>query len=106
MSTPSTTSPSPELTSGSPPYLIRTALLPPPRSKPLSLGDTVGLTRTGVHLCRLPAGATSTTLHWHTHDDEWPDGWEDKGKRERAQEGVVPREEPVRTGDFVGFKAA
>nr|VWO97397.1 Mannitol dehydrogenase [Ganoderma boninense] len=66
------------------PYLVRTASLPlsalEHRAHPIdaanirhqvSLGDNTGLTRLGVHYCRLAAGATSTTLHWHSHEDEW-----------------------------------
>ncbi|KAI0747236.1 hypothetical protein C8Q80DRAFT_1080656, partial [Daedaleopsis nitida] len=88
----------------------------------ISLGDSTGLTKTGVHLCRLPAGATSTTMHWHSHDDEWmyvleADAgatllvWEPSGSGAGSGSGgaqkeeVVPREEPVKAGDFLGFKA-
>ncbi|KAI1784653.1 hypothetical protein LXA43DRAFT_1077303 [Ganoderma leucocontextum] len=122
-----------------PPYLVRTSSLPlsalEHRPHPIddanyryqvSLGDSTGLTRLGVHYCRLPAGATSTTLHWHSHEDEWfyvlqagEDArllvWEpnEPGEAEKGEGGethgraqeVVPREERVRVGDFVGFKA-
>lgn len=112
-----------------PDYLVRTADLPPDalphRIHPvvstnhryqLSLGDKTGLTKTAVHLCRLPAGATSTTLHWHMHDDEWfyileagSDAvllvWEGDNTSLKAGEAVVPREEGVKPGDFLGFKA-
>ncbi|KAI0699046.1 hypothetical protein C8T65DRAFT_517364, partial [Cerioporus squamosus] len=81
------------------------------------LGDRTGLTKTAVHLCRVPAGATSTTLHWHTHEDEWcyvleadPDAvlliWEGPmDVQDQDIEKVVPREESVKPGDFLGFKA-
>ncbi|KAL7283915.1 hypothetical protein ACG7TL_001187 [Trametes sanguinea] len=111
-----------------PPYLVRTAELPASaldlRRHPmdsanlrysLSLGDTTGLTRTGVHFCRLPPGATSTTLHHHTHDDEWYYIL-DAGERAvlvlyepPAEPGAgakqAPREEEIKSGDFIGFKA-
>jgi uncharacterized cupin superfamily protein len=35
------------------------------------LGDAVGLKNFGVNLVRLPAGATSSQRHWHTHEDEF-----------------------------------
>ncbi|RPD53467.1 hypothetical protein L226DRAFT_554071 [Lentinus tigrinus ALCF2SS1-7] len=109
-------------------YLVRTADLPSDalehRIHPivhtnhryqLSLGDITGLTKTAVHLGRLPPGATSTTLHWHTHEDEWfyvleagPDAvllvWEGDSEV-KDREVVVPREERVQKGDFFGFKA-
>ena len=123
-----------ESTSALPPYRIRTAELPATALEhrahhivaanqryQLSLGDSTGLTSTGVHLCRLAAGATSTTLHYHAHDDEWVyvldaggDGavllvWEGDpsvGGGSGGEEGaIVPREEALRTGDFLGFKA-
>ncbi|OJT02765.1 hypothetical protein TRAPUB_6621 [Trametes pubescens] len=90
----------------------------------VSLGDSVGLTKLGIHFCRLPPGATSSTLHYHTNDDEFyyiidaggDDAvllvWErpaaegdngDKGQG-AVQEKKVPREENIKTGDFLGFK--
>ncbi|KAI0777799.1 hypothetical protein BD413DRAFT_602082 [Trametes elegans] len=117
-------------TAPNPAYLIRTASLAPSalahRTHPIvptnhrdtvSLGDSTGLAHTAVHLCRLPPGATSTTPHWHTHDDEWcfilDDGgdgvllvWEPaEGAGACAQGQGVPREERLKTGDFLGFKA-
>ncbi len=120
-----------------PEYLIRTADLPlsafDHRSHhvvttnhrfQVSLGDSTGLTKTGVHFCRLPAGATSTTLHWHGNDDEWMyildagEGsvlliWEppavplpsSTATATSGRANVVPREEALRSGDFLGFKA-
>ncbi|TBU57164.1 hypothetical protein BD310DRAFT_930144 [Dichomitus squalens] len=115
-------------------YLVRTTELPlsalEHRPHPVvasneryqvSLGDSAGLTKLGVHYCRLPPGATSTTLHWHSHEDEWfyileagEDArlliWE-PGENERAdgkvamEEEVIPREEGLKAGDFIGFKA-
>ena len=117
-------------------YLVHTSALPlsalEHRPHPIdssnhryqvSLGDSTGLTKVGVHFCRLPAGATSTTLHWHSHEDEWfyileagEDArllvWE-PGERERTDgkvvmeegEEIIPREEAVQAGDFIGFKA-
>ncbi|PIL26861.1 hypothetical protein GSI_11041 [Ganoderma sinense ZZ0214-1] len=124
---------SPEPESKKPPYLVHTTQLPlsalEHRPHPIdganfryqvSLGDSTGLTRLGVHYCRLPAGATSTTLHWHSHEDEWfyvlqagdgarllvwePDEHSSSGGRGGGEE-ITPREERVQAGDFVGFKA-
>ncbi|KAI0703313.1 hypothetical protein C8Q76DRAFT_586464, partial [Earliella scabrosa] len=76
----------------------------------VSLGDSTGLSKTAVHYCRLPAGATSTTLHWHSHDDEWMyilDAGEGAVMLiwEGGEGEIVPREEAIKTGDFFGFKA-
>ncbi|KAI8971301.1 hypothetical protein BD414DRAFT_426325 [Trametes punicea] len=123
-------------TSTKPPYLIRTSELPSSaldhRVHPvdstnhrfsLSLGDSTGLTKTGVHFCRLPPHATSTTTHYHTHDDEWyyiidagDDAallvWEpgegQEGQLHTPEGGTVtgtPRKEKIKAGDFLGFKA-
>ncbi|KAI0646681.1 hypothetical protein C8Q79DRAFT_963944 [Trametes meyenii] len=114
---------------GRPPYLVRTTELPDAalrhlvhpmgsanRRHTLSLGDSAGLTKTGVHFCRLAPGATSTTLHYHTCDDEWyyiieagADAalllWEPR-EGEGAEEARArgPREETIKAGDFLGFK--
>ena len=112
-----------------PPYLVRTSELSSiasldRREHPVdsrnhryacSLGDTTGLTKTGVHFCRLPPGATSTTLHYHTHDDEWyyiidaGEGaklllWEPDTAAD-GEETREPREENIQSGDFFGFKS-
>ncbi|KAH9887382.1 hypothetical protein C8Q73DRAFT_668875 [Cubamyces lactineus] len=120
--------------SAKPPYLVRTSELSSitsldRREHPVdsrnhryacSLGDSTGLTKTGVHFCRLPPGATSTTLHYHTHDDEWyyiiDAGesaalllWEPdtaaNGEQGGGEEFHEPREEKIQSGDFFGFKA-
>ncbi|KAI0824934.1 hypothetical protein BC628DRAFT_1537812 [Trametes gibbosa] len=86
----------------------------------VSLGDSTGLTKLGVHFCRLPPGATSSTLHYHTVDDEWyyiidaggdDSGavillWEPSSGGDKDVEGEprVPREEKIKAGDFYGFK--
>ncbi|KAI0634689.1 hypothetical protein C8Q77DRAFT_1103553 [Trametes polyzona] len=93
----------------------------------VSLGDSTGLTKLGVHFCRLPPGATSSTLHYHTNDEEWyyiiDAGGDDSGavvllweppadgEESTAEEGegdkeaARVREEKIRAGDFLGFKA-
>ncbi|KAH9848991.1 hypothetical protein C2E23DRAFT_841375 [Lenzites betulinus] len=89
----------------------------------ISLGDSTGLTKLGVHFYRLPPGATSTMLHYHTMDDEYyyiVDAGGDDAVLvtwEASEEAVaadksgglnaagVTREEPIKTGDFLGFKA-
>lgn len=76
----------------------------------IPLGDLCGLTKLGVHFVRLPPHSKSSTMHWHSRDDEWvyvlgagesgatlltlPDGEKE------------PREETIRTGDFIAFPAA
>ena len=108
-------------TISSPPYLIHALLEPRPnfehpldpaaQRQQLSLGLRTGLTRTGVHLCRLEPQTESTILHWHTADDEWlyiiscgPNAsiivheTSDEGKDE-------VKEVPLQTGDFLGFPA-
>ncbi|KAH9848990.1 hypothetical protein C2E23DRAFT_870888 [Lenzites betulinus] len=84
-----------------------------------SLGDSTGLTKLGVHFCRLPPAATSSTLHYHTVDDEWyyiidaggddSDAvillWEPSGGDKDVEAAArVPREEKIKAGDFYGFK--
>ncbi|KAI0360302.1 hypothetical protein OH77DRAFT_1433777 [Trametes cingulata] len=117
--------------SSRPRYLVRTAEVPISSLRHLvhpmdstnhrytfSLGDTTGMTKTGVHFCRLPPGATSTTLHYHTNEDEWyyiidaGEGgtlitWEPANSQDAAGEErkAEPKEEQVKTGDFIGFKA-
>lgn len=78
----------------------------------LPVGDLTGLTRTGVHLCRLPPHTTSTTLHWHSHEDEWfyiLDAGQDAillTKDDRgAEETTEVVEEHIYKGDFLGFPA-
>ncbi|TCD67489.1 hypothetical protein EIP91_012350 [Steccherinum ochraceum] len=76
----------------------------------LPVGDQTGLTKTGVHFCRLPPSTTSTTLHWHTHEDEWfyiIDAADDAAlliMDDEARDGVT-REVGVAKGDFIGFPA-
>lgn len=76
----------------------------------LPVGDQTGITKTGVHFCRLPPNTTSTTLHWHTHEDEWFYIIE---AAENAALLVVDAEHEdggtkrvnVAKGDFIGFPA-
>ncbi|KAI0747227.1 hypothetical protein C8Q80DRAFT_1180184 [Daedaleopsis nitida] len=110
-----------------PGYLVRTSELPPDAFQRIDhfiapdchrlqarLGNLTGLTRTGVHLYRLPAGTTSMALHWHERVDDWMfilDGgeggkllvWEPQGEKSKAE--IVPTEVEVKNGDFLGFRA-
>ncbi len=81
-------------------------LYPPPYDKPClervrtRLGDAAGLTQFGVNLLRLPPGAWSSQLHWHSHEDEFV----------YVLEGEVTLvtdsgTETLRPGDCAGFKA-
>jgi uncharacterized cupin superfamily protein len=80
----------------------------------LPVGDKTGITKTGVHFCRLPAGNTSTTLHWHSSDDEWffiveagsnavVDVMENVGYDDSPKSGIV--QQRIEKGDFLGFPA-
>jgi len=104
------------------PYLVRTSD-PEHRAEPgshpldpkvfkykLNLGDKCGLTQAGVHINTVPPNNISTVPHWHSNEDEWfyiikaGEGarivlYEDGKANE-------PREEEVKTGDFLGFPAA
>lgn len=110
-----------------PEYLVRTSDLPQSAFQRIDhfiapdchrlqarLGDLTGLTRTGVHLYRLPAGTTSMALHWHERAEEWmfvldagTGGkllvWEPQGEASRGE--IVPAEIEVQNGDFLGFRA-
>ncbi|KAI0747238.1 hypothetical protein C8Q80DRAFT_1345434 [Daedaleopsis nitida] len=108
-------------------YLIRTSSLPESSFQReyhhiatdrfqdiVSLGALTGLTKTGIHIYRLPPGMTSMALHWHESTDEWMyilnggEGavllaWE-RGE-EKSKEEIVPKEVAVKDGDFLGFRA-
>jgi uncharacterized cupin superfamily protein len=81
---------------------------PAAKRSQVSLGDTTGLTKTGIHHVRLPGGGIeSTTLHYHMEDDEWfyildaPDGAVICTKDGTSE----IKEETVRKGDFLAFAA-
>jgi len=75
------------------------------------IGDNTGLTKTGVHFCRVPPNTTSTVLHWHSHEDEWffiveaapnaailtLDG--------KIDDAGTRRETGIKNGDFIGIPA-
>ncbi|KZT18933.1 hypothetical protein NEOLEDRAFT_1183840 [Neolentinus lepideus HHB14362 ss-1] len=72
------------------------------------LGDLTGLTKTAVHLIRLPPNNESTVLHWHNNDEEWvyilSAG---KGAVMCIKEGKKDvKEEPLKDGDFFAFRAS
>lgn len=73
------------------------------------LGDKCGLTKLGVNLVRLPPHSKSSTLHWHSHDDEWVyvlEAGESSGTLLTLPDGEKePREETIRAGDFIAFPA-
>ncbi|KZT18934.1 hypothetical protein NEOLEDRAFT_84228 [Neolentinus lepideus HHB14362 ss-1] len=78
------------------------------RREQLSLGDHLGLTKCGIHLCHLPPGNESTELHWHTNDDEWIyilKAGPGAVMRIKQGEGLI-EEYPLREGDFYGFAAS
>lgn len=77
------------------------------------IGDTTGLTKTGVHFCRMPPHTTSTSLHWHTHEDEWyyiVSAGDDAALVHRDLDGgdvgaAETQETKISAGDFLGFPA-
>jgi uncharacterized cupin superfamily protein len=75
----------------------------------ISLGDICGLTKLGVHLVRIPPHSKSSTLHWHQTDDEWvyvlESGAAGATLVTLPQGEKETREETIRKGDFIGFKA-
>jgi uncharacterized cupin superfamily protein len=104
------------------PYRVETANLTPQslnkRVHPLdsdarrittSLGDACGLSKLGVHYCRVAPHSAGTVLHWHSNEDEWfyiIDAGPSGATLIIHSEGdAAPREEKVVTGDFLGFPA-
>ncbi|KAJ7455352.1 hypothetical protein B0H11DRAFT_2067749 [Mycena galericulata] len=67
-----------------------------------SLGDAVGLTKTGIHKTTLAAHMLSTVEHFHDIDDEWFYILRGTGTLLRAGDG---EDTPVAAGDFIGFSA-
>lgn len=63
-----------------------------------SLGDAVGLERTGVHLIRIPAGKESFVYHRHFGEEEWIYVLSGRGVAE-----IGDQEHEVGPGDFMGF---
>lgn len=101
------------------PYKLTTSALPfDTRPHPIdpsavrsvaSLGDLTGLTQLGVHLCRVAPHTLTTVLHWHNSDDEWIyvlDAGVGGATLLILPPGAdAPVEEPLKTGDFLGFAA-
>lgn len=75
----------------------------------VSLGDLTGLTQLGVHLSRVAPHTQSTVLHWHNSDDEWiyvlDTGAGGATLLILPPGADAPVEEPLKTGDFLGFAA-
>lgn len=78
--------------------------------KTILLGDICGLKKLGVHLVRLPPHSKSSTLHWHVSDEEWLYVLESGEKGATLvtlpQGEKETREETIRKGDFIAFRAA
>lgn len=64
------------------------------------LGDAAGLDQFGVNLLRLPPGAWSSQMHWHTHEDEFVYVLEGEVVLVSADGEIV-----LKAGDAAGFKA-
>lgn len=74
-----------------------------------SLGDACGLTKLGVHICRVAPHTESSVLHWHSNEDEWIYILDagDSGAKVIIQTGddATPKEEKAQKGDFFAFPA-
>lgn len=68
--------------------------------KTMSLGDLTGLTKIGVHLNVLAAGAHSTVPHYHKFTDEFIYIIQGQGLLNFGDEKLT-----VKSGDFVGLPA-
>ena len=77
---------------------VRHPLNPKSEMHYVSLGDTAGLERMGVHLIRLAPGKESCVYHTHTNEEEWLFILAGRGVAE-----IDGREYPVAPGDFMGF---
>lgn len=64
------------------------------------LGDAAGLDQFGVNLLRLPAGAWSSQMHWHTHEDEFVYVLQGEVVLVSADGETI-----LKAGDAAGFKA-
>lgn len=62
------------------------------------LSDAVGMTRTGVHLIRIPPGKESAIFHTHATEEEWIFILAGRGVAEIGDDEVE-----VGPGDFMGF---
>lgn len=74
-----------------------------------SLGDACGLTKLGVHICRVAPHTVSSVAHWHANEDEWvyilEAGESGAFVITQAEGDAAPREEKAQKGDFFGFPA-
>ncbi|KAJ3489121.1 hypothetical protein NLI96_g2351 [Meripilus lineatus] len=133
MSTPPSNPPflihTPQLTPSEPTMTHRTHPLDSSRARFQSpIGDLTGLSKTGVHFCTVPPHTTSTSLHWHSHEDEWfyiidaaedcvllfhePQSESAEGKglldptlSSEDKKGISIQEVKLSKGDFIGFAA-
>lgn len=84
-------------------------LNPEAKRQTYSLGDHCGLSKLGVHLCHAAPRTASTTIHWHHHEEEFfyiIDAGEAGATLLTYRAGdKEPQEEPIKTGDFLGFPA-
>ncbi|GJE93110.1 Cupin-2 domain-containing protein [Phanerochaete sordida] len=74
-----------------------------------SLGDACGLSKLGVHFCRVEPHTQSSVVHCHSHDEEWVYILEAgaAGATLLVHTGgdAEPREEKALKGDFFAFPA-
>jgi uncharacterized cupin superfamily protein len=75
-----------------------------------SLDKATGLSHQGVHYVRVEPGKQSCAMHWHTTDEEWTyilQAGEGAVLRVWDQDAgeTVPRELPIKTGDFIAHPA-
>lgn len=79
-------------------FVVRHPLNPRSEVHLRSLGDAVGLQRTGVHLIRVPPGKESFCHHMHHGEEEWIYVLSGRGIAELGDDEVE-----VGAGDFMGF---
>ena len=82
----------------SPEYHFRHPLNPNSDIYLRSLGDAVGLERTGVMIGRVPTGRESFVYHSHEHDEEYLYVLSGRGRLEIDEEI-----KEIGPGDFIGF---
>lgn len=63
-----------------------------------TLSELTGLTRTGVHLCRIPPGKEAFAYHLHHREEEWVYVLSGQGIAEIGEQSL-----PVGPGDFLGY---
>ncbi|KAJ3554117.1 hypothetical protein NM688_g3275 [Phlebia brevispora] len=86
---------------------LRHPLNPECRRSVFALGDACGLTKQGIHFCRVDPHVATTVYHWHNNDEEWCyilEAGEGGAILLTHEEGTeTPKEVKVYKGDFLAF---